>query len=134
MKRLTTAYLYDDTAIPEKDFIIERKRLSDSLAELDTRIAELDKNIANSFDLSDDEFISKASYFIVSQRLIDRRFVNYEAFIKAADPKIVRDFVTSVIQNFCILDGKIQTITFKNGIEHKFIYKQPEAEKSPEAL
>ena len=134
LKRLTTAYLYDDTAIPEKDFIIERKRLSDSLAELDTRIAELDKNIANSFDLSDDEFISKASYFIVSQRLIDRRFVNYEAFIKAADPKIVRDFVTSVIQNFCILDGKIQTITFKNGIEHKFIYKQPEAEKSPEAL
>lgn len=134
LKRLTTAYLYDDTAIPEKDFIIERQRLSDSLAELDTRIAELDKNIANSFDLSDDEFISKASYFIVSQRLIDRRFVNYEAFIKAADPKIVRDFVTSVIQNFCILDGKIQTITFKNGIEHKFIYKQPEAEKSPEAL
>lgn len=134
LKRLTTAYLYDDTAIPEKDFIIERKRLSDSLAELDTRIAELDKNIANSFDLSDDEFISKASYFIVSQRLIDRRFVNYEAFIKAADPKIVRDFVTSVIQNFCILDGKIQTITFKNGIEHKFIYKQSEAEKSPEAL
>lgn len=134
LKRLTTAYLYDDTAIPEKDFIIERKRLSDSLAELDARIAELDKNIANSFDLSDDEFISKASYFIVSQRLTDRRFVNYEAFIKAADPKIVRDFVTSVIQNFCILDGKIQTITFKNGIEHKFIYKQPEAEKSPEAL
>jgi DNA invertase Pin-like site-specific DNA recombinase len=134
LKRLTAAYLYDDTAIPEKDFIIERKRLSDSLAELDARIAELDKSISNSFDLSDDEFISKASYFIVSQRLTDRRFVNYEAFIKAADPKIVRDFVTSVIQNFCILDGKIQTITFKNGIEHKFIYKQSEAEKSPEAL
>lgn len=127
MKRLLAAYLYDDAAIPEKDFILERKRLSDSIEAVDARIAELDKSIANSFNLSDEEFMAKASFFIVSQRLADKRFVNYESFIKAADPKTVRDFITSVIQNFCILDGKIRVITFKNGIEHRFIYKQPEA-------
>lgn len=126
MKRLMSVYLYDDTAIPEKDFILERKRLSDSLEDVNSRIAALNKEIANAFDLSDDEFISIASLFIVNQQLTDKRFVDYEAFIKASDPKIVRKFVTSVIQNFCILDGKIQTITFKNGVEHRFIYKQTE--------
>lgn len=126
MKRLMSAYLYDETAMPEKDFIVERKRLLDSISEIDERIAALDKSISNSFDLTDEEFMERASYFIVSQQLMDRRFVNYEAFIRAADPKIVRDFVTSVIQNFCILDGKITTITFKNGVEHKFVYRTSE--------
>ena len=101
-------------------------KLADSLADMDARIAELDGRIANSFDLSDEDFMAKASLFIISQQLAERRFINYEAYIKASDPKIVRDFVTSVIQNFCILDGKIRSITFKNGIEHRFAYKQPE--------
>ena len=127
MKRLMAAYLYDETGMPEKDFILERKKLADSLADMDARIAELDGRIANSFDLSDEDFMAKASLFIISQQLAERRFINYEAYIKASDPKIVRDFVTSVIQNFCILDGKIRSITFKNGIEHRFVYKQPEA-------
>lgn len=126
IKRLMSIYLYDENGMPEKDFILERKRLSDSLAEIDSRISELDSRIANSFDLSDEDFMAKASFFIISQQLSERRFINYEAYIKAADPKTVRDFVTSVIQNFCILDGKIQSITFKNGIEHRFIYKKPE--------
>lgn len=126
LKRLMSAYLYDETAMPEREFVVERKRLQDSIIEIDERIAALDKSISNSFDLTDEEFMERASYFIVSQQLMDRRFVNYEAFIRAADPKIVREFVTSVIQNFCILDGKITTITFKNGIEHKFVYRTSE--------
>lgn len=126
MKRLMAAYLYDETGMPEKDFILERKKLADSLADMDARIMELDGRIANSFDLSDEDFMTKASLFIISQQLAERRFINYEAYIKASDPKIVRDFVTSVIQNFCILDGKIRSITFKNGIEHRFIYKPTE--------
>lgn len=126
IKRLMFAYLYDEAGLPEKDFILERKKLTDSLADMDARIADLDSRIANSFDLSDEDFMAKASFFIISQQLAERRFINYEAYIKASDPKIVRDFVTSVIQNFCILDGKIWSITFKNGIEHRFIYKQPE--------
>ena len=123
LKRLMSVYLYDETAMPEKEFVVERKRLQDSIIEVDERIAALDKSISNSFDLTDEEFMERASYFIVSQQLMDKRFVNYEAFIRAADPKIVREFVTSVIQNFCILDGKITTITFKNGVEHKFVYR-----------
>lgn len=90
MKRLMAAYLYDETGMPEKDFILEQKKLTNSLAGIDDRIAELDGRIANPFDLSDEDFIAKASFFIISQQLADRRFVNYETFIKASDPKIVR--------------------------------------------
>lgn len=127
IKRLTSAYLYADGDIPEQEYITQRKHLMDELAQVDARIAELDVSLSNAFNISDDEFLEMASYFVLEQRLTDKRFVDYEGFIKSADPKIVRKFITSVIQNFCILDGKIQSITFKNGIEHRFIYKQPEA-------
>lgn len=123
----TAAYLYADGDFPEQEYITQRKHLTDELAQVDERIAELDASIANAFNISDDEFLEMASYFVLEQRLTDKRFVDYEGFIKSADPKIVRKFITSVIQNFCIQDGKIQSITFKNGIEHRFIYKQPEA-------
>ena len=29
-----------------------------------------------------------------------------------------------IIQNFCIKDGKVGSIRFKNGIEHRFLYKE----------
>jgi len=49
--------------------------------------------------------------------------VYYYIIIKHIDPKIVKDFVNSVIQKIVILDGKITQILFKNGILHKFLYK-----------
>ena len=133
LKRLTSAYLYADNEIPEHEYITQRKSLLDQLADVDARIAELDKSISNAFNISDDEFMELASYFVMTQRLTDKRFVDYQSFIKEADPKIVRDFVTSVISNFCVKDCKILSITFRNGIEHRFVYKQPEQQDGPES-
>lgn len=124
LKRLTSAYLYDESTITESEFIAQRKEISDALAATNARIAELDKAIANTFNMSDDDLMKRATFFIMQEQLLSRRFVNYSEFIQLADPKIVRNFVTSVIQNFCILDGKIQSITFKNGLELKFLYRQ----------
>lgn len=133
LKRLTSAYLYDDSGITEHEFIAQRREISESLESINARIAELDKTIANSFDLSDDEFMEKTTFFIMREQLLTRRFINYRTFIQLADPKMVRNFVTSVIQNFCILDGKIASMTFKNGIELKFLYREKDQEVSPKA-
>ena len=39
------------------------------------------------------------------------------------DDSQTQEQINSVVQNFCIKDGRIVSILFKNGIEHQFFYK-----------
>lgn len=126
LNRLKTIYLYGDDEMASKDFNIERERITKALSEVDSRINELD--IANAFDLSlsDEAFMQKASQFILTQQLLDKRYVNYERFIRKIDPKIVKDFLNETVSNFCIKDGLTTSILLKNGIELRFSYKTAE--------
>lgn len=126
LSRLKSLFLYGEEAISEKDYVIEQKRLTDAIQKIDDRLEEIEKNSSQHFTISDDEFITKASYFIMSQKLTDKREVNYEHLIRKIDPQLVKDFVNSVCQNFCILDGRVEAIRFKNGMEHRFLYRSQE--------
>jgi hypothetical protein len=127
LARLQNLFLYGEEAISEKDYLIERKRLTDELAATDARIEMLEKNRTNQFSLSDEDFITKASYFILTQQLTDKREVDYEKFVRKIDPRIVKDFLNSIVQNFCIKNGRIESVRFKNGMEHRFLYNGDEA-------
>lgn len=122
LARLKTLYLYSDSDIPETEYFIERKTITDDLEQIDARLEEIEKNASASFSISDEDFIAKASYFIMSQQLLTKRYVNFDTMIRKIDTKIIKDFVNSVIKKIVILDGKIISIRFKNGIEHKFLY------------
>ena len=123
LARLKALYLYSDSDMPETEYFIERKSLTDELEQIDERLAELEKNASAAFSISDDDFIAKASYFIMSQQLLSKRYVNFDTMIRKIDTKIVKDFINSVVKKIVILDGKILSILFKNGIEHKFLYE-----------
>lgn len=124
INRLRALYLYseDEDAISETDYIVERKRLIDSLETIDARLAEIDKALSEQATLSDEEFIAKASYFIMAQQLSDKRYIDYERFVRKVDPQIVKNFVNLVCSNFCIKNGRVVSIRFKNGIELQFFY------------
>lgn len=124
LSRLKSLFLYSEDTMAEKDYIVERKQILDSLEDVNARLEEVERTATASLSLSDDEFLAKASYFIMAQQLQDKRFVDYEKFIRKIDPQIVKDFINSIVQNFCIKDGRIVSILFKNGIEHQFIYKE----------
>lgn len=123
LKRLNAIYLYGDEEIPGKDFILDRKSITDSLQQIDDRLRELDAAAVFDVSLSDDEFMEKASQFILTQQLLDKRSVNYEKFIRKIDPRIVKDFLNETVSNFCIKDGLTTSVLFKNGIELRFCYK-----------
>lgn len=89
-------------------------------------LEELEAEVASSITMSDEEFIAKASYFILSQQLQDKRFVDYGKFIRKIDPQIVKDFLNSVVTNFCIKNGLTTSILFKNGVEVRFSCKAQE--------
>ena len=122
--RLKAAYLYSDDAMSEAEYIVQRKELMDQLKSVDDRIQSIDDRAVAGRQMSDAEFIAKASYFALQQELLSGREVDYVDLIRHTDPEITRDFVNSVCSNFCILDGKITSIRFKNGIEHRFVYKE----------
>ncbi len=126
LARLKSLFLYDDEALSEKDYIIEQKRLNDSIRKIDDRLEEIEQNSSQHFGISDDDFITKASYFIMTQKLAEKREVNYESLVRKIDPKITKDFVNSICQNFCISDGRVGAIRFKNGMEHRFLYRDAE--------
>ncbi len=123
LARLKTLYLYSDSDMPETEYFIERKTIMDELEQIDERLNELEKNASSAFSISDEDFIAKASYFIMSQQLLTKRYVNFDTMIRKIDTKIIKDFVNSVVKKIVILDGKILSILFKNGIEHKFLYE-----------
>lgn len=126
LARLKSLYLYGEDAISEKDYVLEQKRLIDAIQKIDERLEEIEINSSQNFAISDDEFISKASYYIMTQKLADKREVNYESLIRKIDPKITKDFINSICQNFCIFDGRVESIRFRNGIEHRFTYRGTE--------
>lgn len=126
LNRLKSLFLYGEEAMAEKDYLVERKQLMDALEEKDAQLEELEAEVASSITMSDEEFMAKASYFILSQQLQDKRFVDYEKFIRKIDPQIVKDFLNSVVTNFCIKNGLTTSILFKNGLEVQFSYKAQE--------
>lgn len=123
LARLKSLFLYSDDSIPEAEYFIERKSLMDDLKQIDDRLEQIEKDSAGALSISDEDFIAKASFFIMSQQLLSKRYVNFTALIQKIEPKIVKDFINSIVKKIVIQDGKIMSILFKNGIEHKFIYE-----------
>ena len=123
MNRLKSLYLYGDGDLTEKDYMIERQRILDALAEVDQKLNDLKDENADTGPLADDEFIEKASYFIMVQQLLDERYVDYEKYIRQIDPSIPRSFIKSIIDEIHTTDGRVTSIVFKNGMTHRFTYK-----------
>ena len=121
LARLNALYLYDDEAMPEKDFVMQRGQITKQLEEVNARIEEL-QNQESSEELGDD-FISKASYYIMANKLIEDRYIDYEKYIRAIDPSIPRSFLQQIIDHIVVNDGRVTSITFKNGATHTFTYK-----------
>lgn len=122
MNRLKSLYLYGDGELSEKDYIIERQRIMDAISEIDKKLAGLQGSDETN-TLENDEFIEKASYFIMVQKLLEDRYVDYEKYIRQIDQSIPRAFIKSIIESIQVTDGRVTAVTFKNGMTHTFLYK-----------
>lgn len=122
ISRLNTLYLYDENAMPEKDFVMQRSDLSNQLEQVNARLEEIRSRDEQGQDLSD-KFILKASYYIMADKLIEDSYIDYEKYIRSIDHAVPKSFLSSVIDHIDADDGRVAAITFKNGIEHRFTYK-----------
>lgn len=123
LSRLKSLYLYSEEGLPEVEFITEQNVLITKIKELDEQLNQLSIE-SGDYSISDDEFMAKASYFILSNELSSLRSIDYHNLLHSTDARLLKQFVNSVCSNFCVKDGKILSIRFKNGIEHKFLYNE----------
>lgn len=129
LNRLKALYMYSDSDMSETEYSVERKKLLDELERINSRLKHLEELGSRSM-LGSDDWMEQASYFVLTQELMSKRSISYETLLRAVDSKIIKNFVNSTVQNFCILDGKIASITFKSGISHKFLYEDQQQKKS----
>lgn len=73
--------------------------------------------------ISSDDFIQRASYFVMVEHLLDNKYIDYKKLTKSIDSSIQRSFFLSVIDKIVITHSKVTSIAFKNGIISYFSYK-----------
>ena len=122
LSRLNALYLYDENAMPQKDFVMQRADLGKQLEQVNSRLSEI-QGRGEDAEVTSDSFIMKASYYIMANKLIEGGYIDYEKYIRAIDPAVPKSFLASVIDHIDADDGRVTAITFKNGIEHRFTYK-----------
>ena len=109
--------------MPEKDFVMQRSQLSQQLEDVNARLEAIQAADPDSGSGVSSDFIRKASYYIMTEKLVEDRYLDYEKYIRTIDPSVPKSFLASVIDHIDVDDGRVVSITFKNSIEHRFIYK-----------
>ena len=122
LDRLKALYLYGDSGISEQEYITERDKIIADLEMLEKKLSAIKVDDSDSL-ISSEDFLQRASYFVMIEHLLDEKYINYEKFTKTIDRSIQRSFFLSVIDKIVITSGKVTSIAFKNGITSYFTYK-----------
>lgn len=120
MNRLKALYLYGDEELPEKDFIVERKRILDAIAEIDEKLTKFEGEPELDFGA---DFTKKASYFIMVDTMLSDKAIDPVEMVRSIEPEVIKSFLNTVLSKVVVTNGHVTEIHFKNGMAHKFIYK-----------
>ena len=129
LERLVNLYLYSEDSMSQKDYTIRKSALEDYLKEITESLSMIDRN-SNSEIISDENFIKRASYFIINKELADKNYIYFKKMQIDMDPEILRDFFHEVIDSVVMERSRVKEIIFRNGLAHVFYYKGKE---KPEA-
>ena len=122
MDRLSNLYLFSESSMSEKEYIIKQNKLQEQYTNISN---EIDVDTSSDFQqtLSDAQFIQKASNFILMQELSNKKRINFKWLATTIDKKVLKNFVNEIIESIILKDGKVHEITFKNGLCHSFVWK-----------
>ena len=125
MERLKHLYMYSEESMSDQEFLTERNRITEAYKEAEARIEEISSYDTIEHSISDTDFIREATSFILAKKLSGNSYINYRRLAVSTDTQVMKDFFNSVLDSITInADGKIGSIVFKNGLRHRFIYKE----------
>ena len=119
LQRLQDLYLYSNNSISEKDFILRKVEIESRLKNINGQLGLMSQS---SF-MSDEEFIKQASHLLIQKELKDKKYIYFKNLASSVDPDVLKTYMDTILDSIYTTDGKITSIVFKNGLTHKFIYK-----------
>ncbi len=121
LKRLQNLFLYSDSLISEKEFIIKKSEITKNLEDVNSMLGMVSRG-ADSV-LTDEEFVKQASHLLISKELSDRQYIYFKKLAQSVSPEILKTYMETILDSIMVIDGRISSIVFRNGLTHKFIYK-----------
>ena len=121
IERLKKAYLFDDDAMDEREYLTTRSSLEEDLTRLNNEIADAEEAAFN--DVSELSFVQSASEFLLSYKIQSGEPIVYSDFAPIVGNETLKKFVNVIIEKIEIKNGRVASILFKNGLEARFIYK-----------
>ena len=73
--------------------------------------------------LSDEEFVRQASHLLISRELQNRQYIYFKNLAQNVSPEILKAYMETVLDSVLLVDGRVSSIVFRNGLTHKFKYK-----------
>ena len=125
MDRLKHLYMYSEESMSDQEYLTERNRITEAYKEAEARIEEISSYDTIEHSISDADFIREATSFILAKKLSGNSYINYRRLAVSTDTQILKGFFNSVLDSITLnTDGKIGSIVFKNGLRHRFIYRE----------
>lgn len=122
LERLKKLYLFDENAMSEREYLETKQGLEVRNAQIENELADMRTN--QEAATASIGFVSSASSFLVAHKMNQGEHIDYKEFAPLLDDKTLKDFVASVVDSIGIIEGKVDSITFNNGMVHKFIRKE----------
>lgn len=122
LERLKKAYLFDENALPENEYLSTRADLTEQLTRINNKIADAltDESYSAAAELS---FVNSASSFLLSYRLQGADHIVYSDFAASVDRSVLKNFVNMIVDHITIKNGDPVEIVFKNGLRNRFVYQ-----------
>lgn len=121
LKRLQDLYLYSDNPISEKDYILRKREITMRIEDINNQMGMITGNPESV--LTDEEFIRQTSHLLIQKELQDKTYIYYRNLAATVSPEILKEYMNTILDSIRFNDGRIISITFKNGLTHKFVYK-----------
>lgn len=122
LERLKKAFLFDDNALDEKEYLSTKAELETKLVDIKNKLAGAKSDAINQ-TIDKNSFITAASSFLIANSLQNSDSVSFRQLSINTDKSILRSFIKDVIDMIYIKNGQIQSIVLKNGIECRYLYK-----------
>jgi site-specific DNA recombinase len=120
LQRLTDLYLYSESNMSEREFVVRKTAIEGELASLNEQIENM---AADGFTQDDTNFIDTASKFIIAQELGHNDHVSFKTIMENVDHEILRDFVHRIVSSIIVNGDHIEEIQFRSGLVQTFEYE-----------
>lgn len=127
--RLMELYLFDPESMSAEEVSRRRKEIQKNIHDIQEKIDALDEPAGP--EAADLSFIRKASAFLISQKIMSRKHIDYIDLALQIDNEILKDFFCQIIDHITVKEGRITEIAFANGLTHKFIYRNKFKQECP---